>query len=288
MHIDILTPHLNMLAWLPCCCASVADQTGVSVRHLVVDGGSSDGSLAWLKSREQGEGFSWLSEPDRGMYEALNKGMVRLLDEPPDNADRIVAWLNADEQYLPGALAWVADWFKCHPDRDMLFGSSLLIRPDGELLAYRRALPMRRHFLAVSHLYNLSCATFFRARLWAENRFDESWRNAGDMALMLRLLRQGARSGCTARPLAAFTWTGQNLSCRADAQAEQQRILTAEPAWIRYMSGPLNLLRWTEKALRGGYRRPAIAYAVYVPKNLTKRTAFRTEKAPVQWPGLSY
>jgi glycosyltransferase involved in cell wall biosynthesis len=96
-HYDftVITPSFNMLDYLRRCCASVEDQRGVSVQHLVIDGGSVDGSAEWLRSSRPD---SSVIEPDDGMFDALNKGLERARGD-------YVCYLNCDEQHLPGALA---------------------------------------------------------------------------------------------------------------------------------------------------------------------------------------
>jgi glycosyltransferase involved in cell wall biosynthesis len=98
--ISIVTPSYNMLDYLKRCHASIADQEKVSFEHLVIDGASKDGTPEWL--RENPDIVS-LSEPDNGMYDAINKGF-RLAK------GRILAYLNCDEQYLPGTLKYVNAW----------------------------------------------------------------------------------------------------------------------------------------------------------------------------------
>jgi glycosyltransferase involved in cell wall biosynthesis len=94
MDISVVTPSFNMLSYLKRCVASVADQERVQAEHLVMDGGSRDGTVEWLKTQT-----SLLSEvrSDNGMYDAVNRGFRRARGQ-------IVAHLNCDEQYLPGTL----------------------------------------------------------------------------------------------------------------------------------------------------------------------------------------
>ena len=135
MRISIITPSYNMLDYLKRCRASVADQSGVEVEHIVADGGSTDGTVDWLAT--QGESmrvgekadsdlipFRFFSGKDGGMYDALNKGF--------DSASGdVVAWLNCDEQYLEGTLALVAERFKSDPGLGLVFGGALLVSPGG-------------------------------------------------------------------------------------------------------------------------------------------------------------
>src|SRR3712207_3017954 len=109
--ISIITPSYNMLPYLKHCASSVRDQK-VEHEHIIIDGNSSDGTKKWL---EQTDGIQWVSEKDNGMYDALNKGLQLAKGE-------IVAHLNADEQYLPGTLQFVVDFFDRHPEVDYIVG----------------------------------------------------------------------------------------------------------------------------------------------------------------------
>lgn len=288
MRISIVTPSFNMLPYLKRCRASVADQAGVEVEHIIADGGSSDGTVAWLEANGQrmqagppaggGTSLHFFSGSDDGMYDALNKGFDAATGE-------VVAWLNCDEQYLEGTLRLVADRFAADPQLDMLFGGALLVRPDGSLLAARKAYPARYAQIAVSHLYNLSCAMFFRRRLWEQGlRFDTRLRMLGDHHLVMRALREGARTGIVKKPLSAFTFTGANLSWTDRAKEEAALLRGSAPRWARVLKAPLNALRLAEKALHGGYWHGPVEYALYATAEDAARTRHQVKNVPVKWP----
>ena len=289
MDISIITPSYNMLSYLQRARASVADQGQVSVEHIVADGGSNDGTAEWLQAHAEpfpeGENassnksvFRYFSGKDNGMYDALNKGFDKASGD-------IVAWLNCDEQYLEGTLTFVRDWFKAHPETDILFGGALLVDPEGQLLAARKAYPARELFVSTSHLYNLSCAMFFRRRIWQNGlRFDTSYRNLGDHDLVLRALKQGCRSAAVPDLLSVFSFTGSNLSWTEGAKQEAERLKKEAPWAVRMLRLPLNVLRLSEKFIRGGYAQGPIAYAVYTPGNLDVRKRFAVKKPSVRWP----
>ena len=113
MRVSVITPCYNGGAFLPRCCASVADQGEALAEHIVADGGSTDGTVEWLKRQRN---LRWVSEKDRGMYDAINKGFRMAGGD-------IVAHLNCDEQYLPGTLAAVADVFARHPGVDIVLAT---------------------------------------------------------------------------------------------------------------------------------------------------------------------
>jgi glycosyltransferase involved in cell wall biosynthesis len=106
--ISVVTPSLNQGRFLPSCIRSVVDQAYADLEYLVVDGGSTDDSIATIKAHEASIAW-WVSEPDAGQYDALNKGFARATGD-------ILAWLNADDVYLPWAFAVVAQVFKTLPE----------------------------------------------------------------------------------------------------------------------------------------------------------------------------
>src|ERR1039458_7906042 len=100
MSISIITPSYRQSDWLKLCIASVADQ-GVALEHIIQDAGSDDGTLDWLRQDSRVKAFV---EKDAGMYDAVNRGLRRASGE-------ILAYLNCDEQYLPGTLITVKAFF---------------------------------------------------------------------------------------------------------------------------------------------------------------------------------
>jgi glycosyltransferase involved in cell wall biosynthesis len=272
--ISIITPSFNQLEYLKRCCASVADQPGPH-EHLVIDGGSTDGTAEWL-SRQPG--IRWISERDCGMYDAINKGLGMARGE-------IAAYLNCDEQYLPGALQAVTAWMDVHPEDSLVFGDALLVRADGSLAAFRKAYPLRWAYVASAHLYVLTCTMFFRTRLVSTlGGFDPSWKTCGDMDFVIRALRGGAQARHIRRYLAAFTMTGQNLGSSALALRETRALRARMPAWVRLLRPLLNGLRQSEKVLAGSHiQHWPMDYALCGTDG--QRVNRSASRASFRWPG---
>ena len=272
--VSIITPSMNMLPYLKRCHASVADQTGAEVEHIVVDGASQDGTVGWLSGQAD---LRFITEKDNGMYDAINKGL-RIA------AGDIVAYLNCDEQYLADILAYVVDYFDANRDIDILFGGALTIRPDGQLISFRKAYPCRWFYIVADHTYLLSCATFWRKKIFLDgHHFDPSFKSAGDAEFLVQIMRSGYRAAHVKRYLAAFTMTGENLSMVPNDH-EVKRLLSMYNPLLAKVRWPLIVMRRVEKLLNGAYfRNGIIKYAIYTDDKPDIRKEFVDNSASFRW-----
>ena len=274
--ISVITPSLNMLSYLKRCCASVRDQGGLSREHIVVDGVSTDGTVEWL---EKQEGIRYKVEPDQGLYDAVNKGIVQ-------SSGLIISYLNCDEQYLPGTLQFVRKFFDQNPTIDILFGDFLVVRPDGSLLSYRKASPPRWFYFSSAHLYLFTCTMFLRRRIVEANfHFDTKYKDVADEEFVVRLLRNGYKAKHVNRYFAAFTYTGKNRSQTTAALDERRVLRQSVPTWVKLCKYPLILSRYAEKLLFGTYTETMpLVYSIYADESATERKHFRVDSATWKWP----
>ena len=126
---SIITPSFRNSDWLKLCIASVADQQGVELEHIVQDSCSDDGTQDWLPRDPRVKAFI---EKDGGMYDAVNRGYRRATGD-------ILAYLNCDEQYLPGALKAVHDFFEAHPQIEVALAGSIVTDGDGKYICHRHS-----------------------------------------------------------------------------------------------------------------------------------------------------
>jgi len=273
--VSVITPSLNMLSYLKRCCASVADQEGVAVEHIVMDGGSTDGTAEWLRQNKRVIG---VIQKDKGMYDAINKGLLLANGS-------IVSYLNCDEQYLPGTLSFVKEYMEQHPEVDILFGDFLLVRPDGSLIAYRKGHPLRWFYIFSSYLYAFSCTMFIRRRVIHDGfRFDERLKDVGDADFVVRVLRSGYRAVHVKRYLAVFTMTGKNKYASQEALLERKRWMASAPLWVRMLKWPLNWIRLFEKLICGCFwEKMPLCYAIYTSEDATERKVFCINRASFRW-----
>jgi glycosyltransferase involved in cell wall biosynthesis len=252
----------------------VADQGGAGVEHLLVLK-----ALSPTPSFPAGDCRILSQVPaSGGLYGALNQGLAAA-------QGNVLAWLNDDEQYLPGTLDFVRQYFDAHPAVDLVFGDFLVVDAEGHLLAFRKGYAPRWPYILSAHLYLFSCTLFFRRRVWESGlRFDTTFQSAGDMDFVARALRAGFRAVHVPRYFSAFTWTGENLSSSAAALPEERRVHSAAPLWVRGLRWPLNLARLAEKYFSGAYRQAwPLTYALY-QNDLTRRTTLAANSGSWRWP----
>lgn len=274
--ISVITPSLNMLDYLKRCCASVRDQAGSSHEHIIIDGVSTDGTVEWLKKRED---IRCKVEHDRGLYDAVNKGLAQ-------SRGKIISYLNCDEQYLPGTFQFVKEFFERNPAVDILFGDFLVVRPDGALLSYRKAFKPRWFYFSSAHLYLFTCTMFLRRRIVEANfQFDTKYRDVADEEFVVRLLRHGYKAKYVSTYLAAFTFTGKNRSQTSAALDERRIMRRSVPAWVTLCKYPLIMFRYAEKFLSGAYtEKMPLEYAIYADAAATERKQFSVDSATWRWP----
>ncbi len=251
----IATPTRNALPKLRRCIGSVRGQTEASYEHLVQDACSDDGTSGWLAAEEGGP-LSFRSESDTGMYDAINRAWSRSRGD-------YLAWLNADEQYLPGTLARVNAYFVAHPAVDVVFGNYIVAGESGRPVALRREVPFRRCYVANSFLYAQSCTLFFRRRAFDRIglRLDTRYRYASDMDLLLRLADDGAVIHHIPAYLSVFGIDGSNLSTHPQAAAEAEAIRRLHGGARSQAVRSLFLAaRRVERFVAGSYRREAIQF----------------------------
>lgn len=274
MRFSVVTASFRQLSWLKRCIRSVADQD-VPLEHLIQDGGTGPELDQWVREHS---GASLQVAPDRGMYDALNHGFARARGE-------VFSLLNCDEQYLPGTLQKVKRAFAENPQADMVVGDCLIIDPAGELLTYRRSTPLRRAMILTDHLYDYTCAMFFRRELWAQaGEFSLDYRAISDADWVVRALATRPRIVYLREYLSVFTLTGENLSETGGGVGEAERLKAQAPAWMRRAAPAFRALRHLEKLVRGGYSSGPIEYAIYSTEEAPERRTFRCEKPSSKHP----
>ena len=267
---SIITPSRNQSDWLKLCVASVSDQAQAELQHIVQDACSDDATRDWLGCDARVEAHI---EADGGMYDAVNRGLRRARGE-------ILAYLNCDEQYLPGTLGKVAGFFERHPDVDILFGDIVMVDEQGEYLCHRKVqVPLLNHTWTC-HLSTLSCAMFFRRRLIERGGyfFNTDYRCGGDQEWMVRLLRGGVKMAALGEFTSVFTRTGVNLGRDARAEAERSKLRATAPAWVRAGVTVWILHHRLRRWRAGAYSQKPFEFALFTRQSSGERIVRRVAR----------
>lgn len=177
--VSIVSPTLNQGQLIEGTLRSVKTQTYSNLEHIVVDGGSSDGTLELLRRYEPTYPLRWISEPDRGMYDAVNKGLALSRGE-------ILAYLNSDDLYFPWTVATVVDFFRRNPGTDFVFGDALSVDDETNSQRFYWTPPFDLEYLRqVGFLAQPT--VFWRRRAYqCEGDFDTTLRHVADCDYWMR------------------------------------------------------------------------------------------------------
>jgi hypothetical protein len=180
------------------------------------------------------------------MYNALNKAFAATApsdttqlatsDVPhPTSYNSIVGHLNADEQYLPGTLRFVADFFEKHPKVDVLFGAVVVTDAEGNYICSRMPLKPQLWHTQVCHLATFTASMFFRrsAIEKLDCYFDESFQTAGDADLICRMLKAKLKMATVRRYFSVFVDSGDNLAETSQGRLEMRRMATYAPRIVQ-------------------------------------------------------
>ena len=183
--ISIVTPVFNSAKYLEQTITSVLLQHYPNLEYFIIDGGSTDGTLDIIKRYER-QISGWISEPDKGMYDALNKGFARTSGE-------IMGWISATDKLHTGGLAVVGSVFRDMPPHvEWITGRATWFSDEGMTIGVLD-LPhwSRFRFLAGANRYIQQESTYWRRSLWekAGSRTESSCRNGADFELWVRFFR---------------------------------------------------------------------------------------------------
>ena len=254
--VSVVTPCLNALRFLPENLRSVESQDYDEIEHIVVDGGSSDGTVELLR---HAEAIRWTSGPDRGQSDALNKGLTTARGE-------ILAWLNADDYYLPHAVASAVRAFAENPDAVAVYGNVVVVDAAGRELSRAKSEPFDLDRALSFGNVIPQPAVFFRRRAFEQvGPLETSYHYAMDFDLWLRLARVGRL-----RYVDDY-WAAFRLHPHSKTGTALKRMWREERAVSRAHGGPL-LSKMLVRHSRDNYRLvDVVARAALSTRRLLRR-----------------
>ncbi len=252
MLVSIVTPSYNQARYLEETMRSVLEQDYPQIEYIVVDGGSTDGSVDVIKKYAQRLGY-WVSEKDRGQTDALNKGFAQAHGD-------ILAWINSDDTFEPGAVAAAVKALDEHPDAAAVYGETNFIDENGRVIGRFPAAQTDYRRLRQGYVHVPQQATFFRADLWKKvGPLDPSFYFAMDYDLWVRLAREAPLVYLPGRLWANFRLHSDAKTIAADDRCwpEMLRVHYRDGGarfsvinakyWLRRMVGPL--IRWRRRRM---------------------------------------
>jgi glycosyltransferase involved in cell wall biosynthesis len=274
MKFSIITPSFRNSEWLKLCIASVADQGGVEREHIVQDSCSDDGTQNWLPHDPRVKAFI---EKDGGMYDAVNRGYRR-------GTGDILAYLNCDEQYLPGALKTVQDFFEAHPEVEVALAGSIITDGQGKYICHRHLMvPNLRHVWFRFPV--LTSSVFIRRRVIHERGlyFDTRWRDLGDFHWVLSLMQNRVRMAVCPGFVSVFADTGENMNLKPNALREIKETRAMTPQWLKMLKPVWIAQHRLRRLAAGHFSLKPTSYFIYTLQSPERRVRFDVAKPTAVW-----
>lgn len=208
LRVSIITPSYNQAAYLEQTIRSVLAQDYPDIQYLIADGGSTDGSVEIIRAHAPRLAW-WVSEPDRGQADAINKGFAHATGD-------ILAWLNSDDVYAPGAVAHAVRTFETHPRAGLVYGRGVSITPNGRPLNDLAFAHWTVDDLAAFNILTQP-AVFIRRAAWEHGGLDPSYHLLLDHHLWLRIASRFEMIGVPA----VWAFARHHPAAKNVAQAEK-------------------------------------------------------------------
>lgn len=213
------------------------------------------------------------------MYDAVNRGFLRSTGD-------ILAYLNCDEQYLPGGLKAVGDYFQQHPDVDIVISDTVVTDTEGKYICHRYALVPNKSQIWIRFSI-LSCALFVRRRVVQDRGiyFDTQWRDMGDFFWVNDMVKRGLKMAVLRRFTSIFTDTGENMNLKPNARRESGLRWQMAPGWVKFLRLGFAIEYRFRLAVRGSLFQKPFDYALYTLAAPNQRTIQRAAKPTSFWKG---
>ena len=225
--LTVVTPSFNQGKYLERTILSVLNQKYPNLEYIIIDGGSTDESVEIIRKYEKFIAY-WVSEPDKGQVDALNKGFLKATGE----------WLsfqNSDDVYFPGTFYRFGNEIKRNKNVDLLYGDLFMITPDDQVTELLKTLPYSFLCQLVEGMQIHNQSLFFRKRLLEKfGPFDESYRFAFDYEFVMRFTAQPAVRAKRLEGLAGALRIHDEAKSSTIAQVGRQEHQKIQAAFEKY------------------------------------------------------
>jgi len=243
--ISIVTATFNRRDYLPRCIESIASQAYPDKEHIIIDGGSTDGTVAVLE--EYGRRYPhlrWISEKDDGLSQAFNKGLARTTGDA-------IGVLGDDDLYLPGAFETVAEAFNANPQAGVIAANCDFIREDGTVWITQKANFTSRTDLIQFWRYwgnritIPATSSFFRREvLDTVGGFDEADRYAMDYHHWIKITEKFAIVTVN-KTIAQFRYDEGTISCTGTEKQAAEAVAISQKYWGSKLSADYYRIAWS-------------------------------------------
>jgi glycosyltransferase involved in cell wall biosynthesis len=221
--LSVVTPALNQARYIEETLDSVAGLP-VAHEHIVIDGGSTDGTVELLRTRED-PSLIWTSERDRGQTHAVNKGLELARGE-------YVGWINADDAYVREGVARAVAHLEANPAVGAVYGFMEITDDQGQVTRTYRPAPFNWvRYLWIGDYVPTTAIVFRRALIETRGLLDETFRDAADYDFYLRLFH-GVRVDRVDAPLVRFRYHTDSKTAQ-DPALGQREALAIRQRWAR-------------------------------------------------------
>jgi glycosyltransferase involved in cell wall biosynthesis len=209
--VSIVTPSFNQERFLDLTIQSVLNQDYPKIEYIVVDGGSTDGSAEIIKKYADKLAW-WVSEKDQGQTDAINKGFNRAQGD-------ILAWINSDDTYNPGAVSAAVKYLNENPDVAMVYSDCNYVNEDGKIIGQFPAAQTDARKLRAGYVHIPQQTMFFRAKYWRElGPLDPSFYFAMDYDLWTRIAAKAPL-----KYIAGQTWANFRIHMDSKTNVNDER-----------------------------------------------------------------
>lgn len=232
LRFSVITPSFNQAQYIETTIRSVLDQDWPNVEYIVIDGGSTDGSVDVIRRYADRLAY-WVSEPDRGQTHAINKGLERATGD-------VLCYLNSDDLFCAGALRRVAEYLAERPRMDLVHGRCRYIDEKGNTIGGH--LGDISTFEQILDLWDVwwGCRQFVQPEVFWTRRitekvgpFNEDLHYVMDYDYWLRILGAGGCVGRIDEDLSCFRLTAEQKSNDSDEVARELLNLIGPILWDR-------------------------------------------------------